>query len=86
MTHRGGPLVVVGGAGTGKTSIIAERFGWLVEEGSRPERIAVLVPSEARADALRERLDHQPEFKAPAEEPAGGTPQKKEGRRTPPGR
>jgi DNA helicase-2/ATP-dependent DNA helicase PcrA len=57
VTHRGGPLVVVGGAGTGKTRVIEERFRWLVDEGCRPERIAVLTPSNARCDALRERLE-----------------------------
>ncbi len=57
VRHSGGPLVVVGGAGTGKTRVIEERFRWLVGEGARPERIAVLTPSEASADALRERLE-----------------------------
>ena len=53
VTHSGGPLVVLGAAGTGKTRVISERFWWLVSQGCRPERIAVLVPSAARADALR---------------------------------
>ncbi|HEV7174953.1 MAG TPA: ATP-dependent helicase, partial [Solirubrobacteraceae bacterium] len=57
VTHSGGPLVVLGAAGTGKTRVISERFSWLVSQGSRPERIAVLVPSVARADALRTQLE-----------------------------
>ncbi|MGZ4253980.1 MAG: ATP-dependent helicase [Solirubrobacteraceae bacterium] len=57
VTHRGGPLVVLGAAGTGKTRVISERFSWLVSQGCKPERIAVLVPSAARADALRSRLE-----------------------------
>ena len=57
VTFRGGPLLVLGGAGTGKTTVIEARFQWLVELGCRPERIAVLTPSAARADALRERLE-----------------------------
>ena len=57
VTHRGSPLLVLGGAGTGKTSLIEARFRWLVEEGCKPERIVVLAPSGARADALRERLE-----------------------------
>jgi DNA helicase II / ATP-dependent DNA helicase PcrA len=57
VTFRGGPLLVVGGAGTGKTTVIECRFRWFVELGSRPERLAALVPSEARADLLRERLE-----------------------------
>jgi DNA helicase-2/ATP-dependent DNA helicase PcrA len=57
VTFRGGPLLVVGGAGTGKTTVIEARFRWFVELGCRPERLAVLTPSAARADALRERLE-----------------------------
>ncbi len=57
VTHHGGPLLVLGGAGTGKTRVVQERFGWLVEEGSRPERIVVLTPSAVRADELRTRLE-----------------------------
>jgi DNA helicase-2/ATP-dependent DNA helicase PcrA len=57
VTHRGGRLLVVGGAGTGKTRVIETRFRWLVAQGSRPERIVVVVPSAARADALRARLE-----------------------------
>ncbi len=54
---RGGQLLVVGGAGTGKTRVIEARFRWLVAHGVTPERIAVVVPTEARADALRARLE-----------------------------
>jgi DNA helicase-2/ATP-dependent DNA helicase PcrA len=57
VTHRGGPLLVLGAAGTGKTRVIGDRFCWLVEQGCPPERIAVLAPSMARATALRGRLE-----------------------------
>ncbi len=57
VRHRGGPLVVLGGAGVGKTTLIVERFVWLVDEGVEPSRIAVLTPSRGRAEALRERLE-----------------------------
>jgi DNA helicase-2/ATP-dependent DNA helicase PcrA len=48
---------VTGTAGAGKTTLIAERFMWLVEEGVEPARIAVVAPSRGRAEALRERLE-----------------------------
>ena len=51
------PLLVLGAAGTGKTRIVEARFRWLVGEGCDPERIAVLVPSGARAAALRARIE-----------------------------
>ena len=55
--HRGSPLLVVGGAGTGKSRVIASRFLALVAEGSAPERLLVLTPTAATAEALRARLE-----------------------------
>jgi DNA helicase-2/ATP-dependent DNA helicase PcrA len=52
------PLLVLGAAGTGKTRTIEARFQALVEQGCRPERILLLTPSAARADASRARLEH----------------------------
>jgi DNA helicase II / ATP-dependent DNA helicase PcrA len=52
VTFGGDGLLVLGAAGTGKTRVLAERFRWLVEAGARPERLAVMAPSEGRADAL----------------------------------
>ena len=50
-------LVVVGAAGTGKTRVIEARFRWLIEQGSAPERLCLLLPTAARAAALLERLE-----------------------------
>ena len=33
VTHADGPLVVVAGAGTGKTQAVVHRFAWLVDQG-----------------------------------------------------
>jgi DNA helicase-2/ATP-dependent DNA helicase PcrA len=57
VTHTDGPLLVTGAAGTGKTHVLEARFRWLVAQGIQPERIAVLTPTAARADAMRERLE-----------------------------
>ena len=57
VTHRDGPLLVVGAAGTGKTRVIMDRFQWLVEQGSRPEQVVVLAPSPGRADAIGTALE-----------------------------
>src|SRR5438552_3635409 len=57
VRHGGGPLVVIAGAGAGKTTLIAQRFLWLVELGAQPSRIAVVTPSRGRAEAIRERLE-----------------------------
>ena len=57
VTHRSARLLLVGGAGTGKTWLIEHRFHWLVQQGTRPERLGVLVPTPGRALAVRERLE-----------------------------
>ncbi|MGO9959837.1 MAG: ATP-dependent helicase [Solirubrobacteraceae bacterium] len=57
VTHTQRRLIVVGRAGSGKTRVIEARFRWLVRNGCEPERIAVLVPNEARAVALRADLE-----------------------------
>jgi DNA helicase-2/ATP-dependent DNA helicase PcrA len=57
VVHGTGPLLVRGAAGTGKTTVVQERFLWLVERGLRPEKIGVVTPSSARAAALRSRLE-----------------------------
>jgi DNA helicase-2/ATP-dependent DNA helicase PcrA len=57
IRHRGGPLVIVGPAGSGKTRLVEQRFAWLVDQGLAPERIAVGAPSAGRAAALRGRIE-----------------------------
>lgn len=43
VTHQGGPLLVLAGAGTGKTTTLSARVGWLVEQGVAPERVLLLT-------------------------------------------
>jgi DNA helicase-2/ATP-dependent DNA helicase PcrA len=57
IAYRGGPVVVFGPAGSGKTTLVSERFRTLVDQGCAPELIAIIVPSRGRADALRARLE-----------------------------
>ncbi|HWM09392.1 MAG TPA: ATP-dependent helicase, partial [Solirubrobacteraceae bacterium] len=57
VEHPGGPLLVIGGAGTGKTTVLAERFLHLVGAGAPPESLLVLCYSTAAADAMRARLE-----------------------------
>jgi DNA helicase-2/ATP-dependent DNA helicase PcrA len=49
--------VILGTAGSGKTTLVAERFEWLVDQGCAPEQIGVVAPSAGRADALRVRIE-----------------------------
>ena len=58
VTHTGGPLLVLGGAGSGKTTVLARRFAWLVaHEHAAPESILVLTPSAASASGLRRAVE-----------------------------
>ena len=60
IAHPAGPLLIVGGPGTGKTSTLVERFAWLTAEADppvAPESILVLTYSSPGADDLRERLE-----------------------------
>jgi DNA helicase-2/ATP-dependent DNA helicase PcrA len=59
VTHSGSPLLIRGAAGSGKTRLILDRYRWLVEQGTLPERIVLLTPSAARADAARATLEEQ---------------------------
>ncbi len=58
-THSGGPLLVEGPAGSGKTWLLLERFQYLVERGTMPDRLVLLLPSSGRADAARARLEQR---------------------------
>jgi DNA helicase-2/ATP-dependent DNA helicase PcrA len=57
VTHPGGPLLILAGAGTGKTHALVERFAWLVEQGTPADAILALTFSTAAADELRERIE-----------------------------
>ncbi len=59
VRHSGSPMLVLGSAGSGKTRLILDRFLWLVEQGTLPERIVLLLPSAARADAVRAVLESE---------------------------
>jgi DNA helicase II / ATP-dependent DNA helicase PcrA len=55
--HRGGPLLVLGGAGSGRTQALVDRFATLVAEGVAPEEILLLTRGAAAAEALRARVE-----------------------------
>ena len=57
VMHPSGPLLVLGGAGTGKTSVLVRRFLWLIEQGTPPGGVLALTHSSAAATDMRERLE-----------------------------
>ncbi len=56
LEHRAGPLRVVGGPGTGKTTLLIESVARRIAEGVSPENVLLLVGSRRAAGQLRERL------------------------------
>ena len=55
-THRGGPLLVLAGPGTGKTTTLVETVARRVEGGAAPESLLLLTFSRRAAAELRQRL------------------------------
>src|ERR1700676_4072038 len=55
-THAGGHLLIVAGAGTGKTTTLLARLGHLVDIGVPPDRILVLTFSRRAAAELTGRV------------------------------
>jgi DNA helicase-2/ATP-dependent DNA helicase PcrA len=56
--HGGGPLLIVAGAGTGKTMTLAARVAALVGRGVRPERLLLLTFSRRAAREMLSRAAH----------------------------
>ncbi|MEW2440847.1 ATP-dependent helicase [Micromonospora marina] len=57
VAHTDGPMLVVGGPGTGKTSTLVEAVAARVAEGVDPERILVLTFGRRGATELRHRIE-----------------------------
>ena len=54
--HDGGPLLVLAGPGTGKTTTLVEAIVRRIEEGTHPDRILALTFSRKAAEQLRDRV------------------------------
>src|ERR1039457_7463018 len=57
IEHVRGPMLVVAGAGTGKTSVLIHRIARLVQQGhAKPEQVLALTYTVAAAGEMRERV------------------------------
>lgn len=56
VTHGAGPLLVIAGAGSGKTMTLAHRVAHLIVEGADPRRILLMTFSRRAASEMRGRV------------------------------
>ncbi|QIG43942.1 ATP-dependent helicase [Nocardioides anomalus] len=56
VDHPGGPLLVLAGPGTGKTTTLVEAVVRRIEDGTHPDRVLALTFSRKAAEQLRDRV------------------------------
>ncbi len=56
VTATGGPLVVLAGAGSGKTRVLTSRMAWLIDEGHSPFELLAITFTNKAANEMKHRV------------------------------